>query len=53
MKSFPDGYSEAEDNYARCVGAAESYLNMVSVTRTKISLKDGEMSFLEVKLPKK
>ena len=34
----PDGYLEAEDNYARCVSAAESYLNMVSVTRTKICL---------------
>ena len=53
MKSFPDGYSEAEDNYARCVSAAESYLNMVSVTRTKISLKDGEMSFLEAEAAEK
>lgn len=52
-KSFPDGYSEAEDNYARCVSAAESYLNMVSVTRTKISLKDGEMSFLEAEAAEK
>ena len=53
MKSFPDGYSESEDNYARCVSAAESYLNMVSVTRTKISLKDGEMSFLEAEAAEK
>ena len=52
-KSFPDGYSEAEDNYARCVSAAESYLNMVSVTRTKISLEDGEMSFLEAEAAEK
>ena len=49
----PDGYLEAEDNYARCVSAAESYLNMVSVTRTKISLEDGEMSFLEAEAAEK
>ena len=49
----PDGYLEAEDNYARCVSAAESYLNMVSLTRTKISLEDGEMSFLEAEAAEK
>ena len=54
MKSLkPDGYLEAEDNYARCVSAAESYLNMVSLTRTKISLEDGEMSFLEAEAAEK
>ena len=49
----PDGYLEAEDNYARCVSAAESYLKMVSVTRSKISLEDGEMSFLEAEAAEK
>ena len=49
----PDGYLEAEDNYARCVSAAESYLNMVSLTRTKISLEDGVMSFLEAEAAEK
>ena len=49
----PDGYLEAEDNYARCVSAAESYLNMVSLTRSKISLEDGEMSFLEAEAAEK
>ena len=49
----PDGYLEAEDNYARCVSAAESYLNMVSLTRTKISLEDGGMSFLEAEAAEK
>ena len=49
----PDGYLEAEDNYARCVSAAESYLNMVSLTRSKISLEDAEMSFLEAEAAEK
>jgi len=42
-----DGQSEAVNDYSRCIRAAESYLRMVSVSRTRKSVERGNTSFME------